>query len=176
MKKDTEQNAMSEELESFCISCVSSLAAALDVAIRVRGKEYEAGFNLALDLISKHPMGSAGDSLRFYGIPNKDRPEVFAEIIRDSELGSIPYNKLSPLNQLFVTIPSYVFYCLNHYLPRNRTLQDEAKRLMNTPGFPRYLQEQLGVPIAREINGAFGVPTLMGRLASLLNFGIGKRS
>ena len=98
---------------------------------------------------------------------------MLAEIKRYADEAGIPYNKLSPLNQFIVTIPPYVFYCLEKYLLDDPDLLEEARRLMNTKGFPRYLQEELGYPISQRIKGAFWKPNPFGSLARL--FGLGHR-
>jgi hypothetical protein len=51
----------------------------------------------------------------------------------------------------------------------------EAKRLMKTSGFPRYLTENLGYAISQKIQGAFWIPKPFGFLARLFGFGIGRR-
>jgi hypothetical protein len=150
---------ISPQLESFCSDYVTALAEALDTAIRVGHEEYEAGFNLAMDLLCGGGAVIQGRNSFQFGVSKKDRPQVLAEVKRyaaESATG-IPYNRASPLNQFFVTIPPYIFYCLEKYLPHDPGLREEARRLMNTRGFPRYLQEDLGYPISQKIKGAFWV-------------------
>ena len=165
---------VSSELESFCSDYITALGEALNITIRVGHEEYEVGFNSAMDLLSKGPVGlglHSRNPFRF-GVPKGDRPQMLAEIKLLAEAGGIPYNKLSPLNQFIVTIPPYVFYCLEKYLPDDPGLREEARRLMNTRGFLRYLQENLGYPISQTIKGAFWSPNPFGFLARL--FGLGR--
>jgi len=152
---------ISPQLESFCRDYVTALAEALDTAIRVGHEEYEAGFNLAMDLLSRGGTSIHGRNPFQFGVSEEDRPQVLAEVKRyaaESTAG-IPYDRASPLNQFFVTIPPYIFYCLEKYLPDDSGLREEARRLMNTRGFPRYLQEDLGYPISQKIKGAFWRPS-----------------
>ncbi len=183
---------ISSQLESFCRDYITALGEALDIAIRVNRKEYEAGFNEAMDLLCSgivvpglglRRMSQFQFAIRMemqdnsfqLGIPKKDRPPILAEIRLLAGLGGIPYNKMSPLNQFIVTIQPYVYYCLEKYLPNDPSLREEAKRLMNTRGCPRYLQENLGYPISQIIKGAFWIPKPFGFLARLFGFGIGRR-
>lgn len=156
---------ISWQLESFCERCIINLGTALDIEIRDRN-EYETGLNMALDTISEMRTPDA-----IGGVPQKDRPQMLAEVKRYAEAAGIPYNKLSPLNQLIVAIPPYVFYCLEKYLPDEPELREEARRLMNTRGFPRYLQENLGCSISQTIGGAFCRPKVPGFLVRLFGFG-----
>ena len=152
---------ISRQLESFCSDHITALGEALDIAIRVRHEEYEAGFNEAMDMLSGGPLHPGRNPFQF-GVLKEDRPQMLAEIKRYAEAAGIPYNKLSPVNQFIVTIPPYVFYCLEKYLPDDPDLREEARRLMNTRGFPRYLQENLGYPISQTIKGAFWIPSHSG--------------
>lgn len=168
---------ISPQLESFCSDHITALGEALDIAMRVNHKEYEAGFNEVMDIFSTGWLGAAlmgGNPFRF-GVLKEDRPRMLAEIKLLAESGGIPYNKMSPINQFFVTIQPYVFYCLEKYLPNDPGLREEAKRLMNTSGFPRYLTENLGYPISQTIKGAFWIPKPFGFLARLFGFGVGHR-
>jgi len=160
---------ISLQLESFCRDYITALGQALDVAIRIHRKEYEAGFNDAMDMLH-NGCSIPGTAFLFGPVTKKDRPQMLVEIKRYAEEGGIPYNKLSPLNQFFVTIPPYIFYCLNKYLPNEPSLKEEARRLMTTRGFPRHLQEDLGYPISQKIRGAFRRPKPFAFLASLLGF------
>ena len=164
---------ISRQLESFCSDYITALGEALDIAISVGHEEYESGFNLAMDTLSKGPLGLGlhGRNPFKFGIPKEDRPKVLSEVKRYAEVTGIPYNKLSPVNQFIVTIPPYVFYCLEKYLPNDSGLREEARRLMNTRGFPRYLQENLGYPISQKIKRAFYRPNPLGCLALLFGFG-----
>ncbi len=122
---DTVEGAdISPELKAFCIDYIIALGHALDIAIRVGHEEYEAGFNSAMDLLSRGPVGlglHSRNPFRF-GVLKADRPKVLSEIKWYAEVAGIPYNKLSPLNQFMVTIPPYVFYCLEKYLPESPRL------------------------------------------------------
>ena len=161
------------ELESFCSDYITALGEALNIAIKVGHEEYEAGFNSAMDLLSKGPIGLGLHSRNpfQFGVLKEDRPKVLSEIKRYAEVAGIPYNKLSPLNQFMVTIPPYVFYCLEKYLIDDPGLREEARHLMSTRGFPRYLQEDLGYPISQKIRGAFWRPKPFASLARLFGFG-----
>ncbi len=162
---------ISSELESFCSDYITALGQLLDIAIRVGHEEYETGFNAAMDMLSDG-WATAHDRNPFrFGVLKEDRPRMLAEVKRYAEVAGIPYNKLSPLNQFIVTIPPYVFYCLEKYLPDDPDLREEASRLMNTRGFPRYLQENLGYQISQTIKGAFWTPKPLGCLARLFGFG-----
>ncbi len=165
---------ISKQLESFCSDYITALGEALDIAIRVNHKEYEAAFNLAMDGLSRGPVDLGLYSRRNpfqFGVLKEDRPRMLAEIKLLAESGGIPYNKMSPINQFFVTIQPYVFYCLEKYLPNDPGLREEARRLMNTRGFPRYLQENYGYPISQTIKGAFWIPKPFGFLTRLFGFG-----
>jgi len=165
---------ISPQLKSFCSDYITALGIALDVAIRVGHEEYEAGFDEAMYTLSKGGPGLLHGRNPFrFGVLEKDKPQMLTEIKRYANEAGIPYNKLSPLNQFIVTIPPYVFYCLEKYLSDDPDLQEEARRLMNTKGFPRYLQEELGYPISQRIKGAFRRPDPFGSLARL--FGLARR-
>ena len=140
------------EIKQFCNDYITALGEALNVAIEY-GEEYEAAFNSAMDDLSKGPIGLGLHSRNpfHFGVLKEDRQRMLAEVKRYAEVAGIPYNKLSPLNQFIVTIPPYVFYCLEKYLPDDPPdLREEARILMNTKGFPRYLQEELGYPISQK--------------------------
>ena len=188
--KNVEALDISPQLESFCRDYITALGEALDTAIRVHRKEYEAGFNEAMDLLCSgivvpglglRRMSQFEFTTRMemqdnpfqLGIPKKDRPPILAEIELLAELGGILYNKMSPLNQFIVTIQPYVYYCLEKYLPNDPGLQEEAKRLMKTDSFPRYLTENLGYTISQKIKGAFWmpIPKLNRFLTRLFGFG-----
>jgi hypothetical protein len=163
---------ISPELKSFCIDYITALGEALDEAIRIGRREYEAGFNEAMHKLSNGWwLDVPGRDPYQFGVPSKDRPRMLAEIKHYAEVGGIPYNKLSPLNQFIVTIPPYVFYCLEKYLSDEPQLEEEARRLISTGGFPRYLQEELGYPISQRIKGAFRIPKPLGFLSRKLGFG-----
>jgi len=102
---------ISLQLESFCSDCIIALGIALDIAIRDR-HEYEAGFNEAIDMLSERTV--PGEVPK--GVPKEDRPQMLAEVKQYAEAARIPYNKLSPINQSFVTIPPYVFYVSRQHL------------------------------------------------------------
>ena len=164
---------ISKQLESFCSDYITALGEALNIAITIGHEEYEAGFNSTMDLLSRGPVGlglHSRNPLQF-GVLKEDRPQMLTKIKQLAELGGIPYNKLSPVNQFIVTIPPYVFYCLEKYLSDAPALREEASRLMNTKGFPRYLQEKLGYPISQTIKGAFWKPNPFAFLARLFGFG-----
>lgn len=116
---------ISWQLESFCKDCIIRLGTALDIAIRDRDA-YEAGFNEAIDMLSETSV--------YGGVRKEDRPQMLAEVKQYAEVAGIPYNKLSPVNQFIVTIPPYVFYCLEKYLPDEPDLREEARRLLETEG------------------------------------------
>ena len=162
---------ISWQLKSFCSDYITALGEALDIAIRVGHEEYEAGFNEAMDMLSKGWFHVPGRNPFQFGVLKEDRPQVLSEVKRYAEVAGIPYNKLSPVNQFIVTIPPYVFYCLEKYLPNDPGLREEARHLMNTRGFPRYLQENLGYPISQKIKGAFWIPKPLGFLPRLFGFG-----
>jgi hypothetical protein len=164
---------ISKQLELFCRDYITALGHALDIAIRVVREEYDAGFNLAMDGLSRGPVGLGLNSRNpfQFGVLKEDR--ILAEIKLLAEAGGIPYNKMSPLNQFIVTIQPYIYYCLEKYLPNDPGLREEAKRLMNTNGFQHYLTKNLGYPISQTIKGAFWVPKPFGFLTRL--FGSGRR-
>lgn len=160
---------ISPQLESFCRDYITALGIALDVAIRVGRREYEAGFNDAMYVLSQGGPGLHGRNPFRFGVHEDDRPRMLAEIKRYADEAGIPYNKASPLNQFIVTIPPYVFYCLEKYLLDEPDLREEARRLITTKGFPRYLQEELGYPISQRIKGAFWRPNPFGFLARIFS-------
>lgn len=162
---------ISPQLKSFCSDYITALGEALDTAIRVHRKEYEAGFDDAMDILSTGWSISGKTAFLFGAVSKKDRPQMLTEIKQLAEVTGIPYNKLSPLNQFIVTIPPYIFYCLEKYFPEEPELKEEARRLIATRGFPRYLQEDLGIPISQKIKGAFWRPTPLRCLARLFGFG-----
>ena len=162
---------MKKQLESFCSDYITALGETLDIAIRVHRKEYEAGFDDTMDMLSNARLWSSKTAFLFGAVSKKDRPRMLTEVKQYAEVAGIPYNKLSPLNQFLVTIPPYLFYCLEKYLPNDPELRKEATRLMNARGFPRYLQEELGYPISQKIKGAFWRPKPLGFLARLFGFG-----
>ncbi len=162
---------ISRQLESLCRDYITALGQALDVAIRVNRKEYEAGFNEVMYVFSKGWLGVPGRNPFQFGVLKEDRPRILAEIKLLAEARGIPYNKMSPLNQFIVIIQPYVYYCLEKYLPNDAGLREEAKRLMKTSGFPRYLTQNLGYSISQTIKGAFWKPKPLGFLAGLFGFG-----
>lgn len=169
----TESVDISPQLKSFCSDYITALGEALDIAIRIGHEEYETGFDDAMDMLSKGPIGLGLHSRNpfQFGVLKADRPKVLSEIKWYAKVAGIPYNKLSPLNQFMATIPPYVFYCLEKYLSDAPALREEASRLMNTKGFPRYLQEKLGYPISQTIKGAFWKPNPFAFLTRLFGFG-----
>lgn len=164
---------ISPKLKSFCSDYITALGEALNMAIKIGHEEYEVGFNSAMDLLSRGPVGLGLHSRNpfQFGVLKADRPKVLSEIKWYAKVAGIPYNKLSPLNQFMATIPPYVFYCLEKYLSDAPGLREEASRLMNTGDFPRYLQERLGYPISQTIKGAFWRPNPFAFLARLFRFG-----
>lgn len=170
---EQEMRDVSPQLEAFCSDYISALGEALDIAIRVHRKEYEAGFNDTMNMLSTGWSISGKTAFLFGVVSRRDRPQMLSEVKQYAEVAGIPYNKLSPLNQFMVTIPPYIFYCLEKYLPDDPNLREEARHLMNTRGFPRYLQEDLGYPISQKIKGAFWRPKPLGSLARL--FGLERR-
>ena len=137
---------ISEELRSFCYNRIYELANAFNSTLSA-GLEYEDGFNIVMDSLA---------------VPEKEKGNILSEAFYCSKAGGIPYHKLSPMNQFMVTIPSYVFYCLENKLPTDARLKEEAIILKHDVTFPRYLQEQLGVKISQEIKGALWRPKLLG--------------
>jgi len=137
---------ISKELKKFCYDCIYELAVSFNKTLS-RGIEYEACFDIVMDMLS---------------VPSEARLEIFSDTLYGASvnIAGIPYHKLSPINQFIVTLPPYVFYCLKNKLPDNTSLVNEAARLMSTPTFPRYLQEQIGVSISQEIKGALWKPDI----------------
>ena len=154
--KMTRTIEITPELESFCRDYITVLAIHLDVVIRIRRKEHESAFNAVMDSLSSVGPALARKRNPFqFAVRIEDRQQLLTETKLLAEAGGIPYNRLAPLNQFLVTIPAYLFYCLENYLQDAPDLQEEARRLMNTEGFRRYLQEELGYPISQRIGGAF---------------------
>lgn len=145
---------ISEELRSFCYDCIYELANAFNSTLSA-GLEYEDGFNVIMDRLA---------------VSEGEKRNILSGVFYSSEVAGIPYHKLSPVNQFIVTIPSYIFYCLENKLPNDARLKEEAIILKDDPTFPRYLQEQLGVKISEEIKGALWRPKLLGltRLGDLM--------
>ena len=150
---------ISKELKKFCYDCIYELAVSFNKTLS-RGIEYEACFDIVMDMLS---------------VPSEARLEIFSDTLYGASvnIAGIPYHKLSPINQFIVTLPPYVFYCLKNRLPDNEDLFSEATALMEKPGFPRYLQEAIGVPVSQEVKGALWKPNPFGFLARL--FGSGHR-
>ena len=106
-------------------------------------------------------------------IPEEDIFQLLLEVKQNAEVIGIPYNKLSPLNQFIVAIPPYMVYCLEKYLPDDPSLQEEVNNLLNASIFPRYLQDNFGIPISQDIKGAFWRPNPLGYLLRL--FGLKRK-
>lgn len=136
---------ISEDLHKICWDWVYDLAISFNKTLS-RGIEYEACFEIVMDMLS---------------VPSEERvPIMLATQVPNIE--GIPYHKLSPLNQFITTIPGYVFYCLQNRLHDNEDLFSEAATLMETPAFPRYLEEEIGFPISQEVKGALWRPNIWG--------------
>jgi hypothetical protein len=165
-------DGISSQLKSFCIDYITALGEVLDLVIRVGHQEHEAGFNEAMHFLSRGRVVPGDNRSPFlFGVLEQDRPQMLAKIKQSAKLAGIPYDKLSPLNQFIMAITPYVYYCLEKYLPNAPGLREEARHLMNTSDFPRYLQETLGYSISQEIKGAFWNPKPLGFLASIFGFG-----
>jgi len=136
---------ISRELKQFCYDCIYELAVSFNKTLS-KGIEYEDCFDIVMDMLF---------------VPSEARLEIFSDTLYGASVNivGIPYHKLSPINQFIVTLPPYVFYCLKNRLP-NKSLVNEVDRLMSNPSFPRYLQEQIGVPISQEIKGALWKPDI----------------
>lgn len=145
---------ISEELSKFCYGFVYELANAYNSTLSA-GVEYEEGFNRVTDIL---------------GVPQKEREDIFLDVLSFSKVAGIPYHKLSPINQFIVTIPPYVLYCMKNKLPDDSNLKEEAAILEDNASFYRYLQEKIGMKITQEIKGALWKPKLFG-LGKLLDFG-----
>lgn len=139
------ETEISKNLYEICRSRIYELAISFDKTLSM-GIEYEACFEIVMDMLS---------------VPSEQRTAIF-EVTVTPNMEGIPYYKLSPLNQFITTIPGYVFYCLKNKLPDNEDLFNEAATLMKNPGFPRYLQEAIGVPVSQEVKGALWRPNILG--------------
>ena len=133
---------MSRELHGFCRKCIYELAIKYNENI-LNHIEYEECFE---------------NVMRSLNVPPAEKEIIFQSILSLTNYRHVPYNKLSPLNQYMVAIPGYVFYCLKNRLTGNKQLIEEAETLMEDPLSPRYLQESLGIPVSKEIKGAFQKP------------------
>lgn len=136
---------ISEDLHKICWDWVYELAVTFNQTLS-RGIEYEACFEIVMDMLS---------------VPPEERVPIFAATLARNIEG-IPYHKLSPLNQFITTIPGYVAYCLQNRLPDNEDLSKEAATLIENPAFPRYLQEEIGFPVSQEVKGALRRPNIWG--------------
>ena len=136
---------ISKDLHKICWDCVYELAVSFNKTLS-RGIEYEACFETVMDMLS---------------VPPGERPAILSATLAPNIEG-IPYHKLSPLNQFITTIPGYVFYYLENRLPDNEDLSNEAATLMKNPGFPRYLEEAIGLPVSQEVKGALWRPNILG--------------
>lgn len=136
---------ISKDLHKICWDCVYELAVSFNKTLS-RGIEYEDCFEIVMDMLS---------------VPPEERPAILLATLAPNIEG-IPYHKLSPLNQFITTIPGYVFYCLENRLPDNEDLSNEAATLMKNPGFPRYLEEAIGLPVSQEVKGALWRPNILG--------------
>ena len=136
---------ISEDLHKICWDWAYDLAVSFNKTLS-RGIEYEACFEIVMDILS---------------VPPEERPAIFLATVTPN-IENIPYHKLSPLNQFITTIPGYVFYCLENRLPDNEDLFSEAATLMKNPRFPRYLQEAIGLSVSQEVKGALWRPNILG--------------
>ena len=136
---------ISESLHKICWDWVYELAVTFNQTFS-RGIENEACFEIVMDMLS---------------VPPEERVPIFAATLAPNIEG-IPYRKLSPLNQFIITIPGYVAYCLQNRLPDNEDLSKEAATLIENPAFPRYLQEEIGLPVSQEVKGALWRPNIRG--------------
>lgn len=133
---------ISRKLQRFCYDCIYKLANAFNSTLSA-GMEYEIGFNEVMDVL---------------GVPESKREDILNKVFYFSETAGFSYHELSPLNQFIVTIPPYVFYCLENKLPNDKELKEESIALINDGVFAQYLQKQLGMKISQEIKGALWRP------------------
>ena len=136
---------ISEDLHKICWDWVYDLAISFNKTLS-RGIEYEACFEIVMDMLS---------------VPPEERPSILLATLAPNIEG-IPYHKLSPLNQFITTIPGYVAYCLQNRLPDNEDLSTEVSALIENPAFPRYLQEEIGFQVSQEVKGALRRPNILG--------------
>jgi len=137
---------ISEELRQFCHNCIYELAESFNKTL-LRGIEYEACLIEVMNILS---------------VPDEEQIEIFKDILyyAGKNIAGVSFHNLSPVNQFIVTIPPYVYFCLNKRLPKNNNLANEAKLLLEEPGFPRYLQEQIGFPVSQQLKGALWKPDI----------------
>ena len=133
---------ISEKLQRFCYDCIYKLANVFNSTLSA-DMEYEIGFDEVMNVL---------------GVPESKREDILNKVFYFSETAGIPYHELSPLNQFIVTIPPYVFYCLENKLTNDKELKEESSALINDWAFARYLQKKLGVKISQEIKGALWRP------------------
>lgn len=136
---------ISEDLRRICRDWVYELAVSFNKVLS-RGIEYEPCFELVMDMLS---------------VPQGERLAIFA-VASAPNVEGIPYHRLSPLNQFITTVPGYVVYCLQNRLSDNADLSNEAAALIENPAFPRYLQEEIGLPVSREVKGTLWRPNILG--------------
>ena len=142
------QESVSEDMKLFCMDCIARLGTMLNTAILL-GYEDEEGLNMAMDIMIETKLETK----------IVDRKRIVQQAHHYADVAGTPYDRLSPLNQFIVTIPPYVYHCFDNHLPSEGSLKAEAEQLMNTRGFPRYLQETLGYPASQKIGGAFFKPS-----------------
>jgi len=134
---------MSQRLYDFCYSHIYELASAFNKVL-LSGKLHGLAFDEVMDILK---------------VPENERKNILSQA-SCSSIRSVgkPYQSISPLNQFIVTIPGYVSYCLRNKLPDEEKLRQECEKLLILEGLPRYLQEQIGVKISREIKGTLWRP------------------
>lgn len=141
---------ISEELERFCYDSIYELANAYNSTL-IAGIEYEEGFNQVADIL---------------GVPLKAKENIFHNMLYFSKVAGIPYHELSPINQFIISIPPYIYFCIENKIPDDSGIKHEATMLVNNlvdnNKFYRYLQEKIGVSIAQKIKGALWRPSLFG--------------
>ena len=136
---------ISKDLYRICWDWVYELAVSFDKTLS-KGIEYEACFEIVMDMLS---------------VPPQERVPILATALAPNIEG-IPYHKLSPLNQFITTVPGYVAYCLQNRLPDDEDLSNEAATLIENPAFPRYLEEEIGLPVSQQVKGALWRPNILG--------------
>lgn len=131
---------MSDRMKQFCYKQIHELGNAFNHVL-LQGIEYEEAFDIVM---------------RSLGVIDTKRKDLIYQTLIISNMGSIPYKELSPLNQFIVSIPPYVYYCLQHKLPDDESLRQEAQSILyeNSLVLPSYLQKEIGFKVSQKIGGA----------------------
>ena len=131
---------LSKELERYCYDHIHKLAIVYEAALTSR-MENEVGFFHVMDALN---------------VPRSEQEKMLSTIQYSSEMQSIPYHKLSPVNQFIMAVSPYIWYCLETHPPGTMT-PEEVDRITNDIEFTRYIN-QLAKKISQQVKGALWKP------------------